>query len=197
MISFTENFGYHTKKFTDIFPNEKSFINVYTGADTHNADEKPSPAIPTTISEESAKTLYYLLYARHGNSHIYNTDESQFKYKLLGLIFQYGPTWEKRLEIQKRLRNLTESELLQGSKAINNQAMHDGSAPSTQSLDELNYINEQHTTNYKKSKMGAYAELYAILRDDVTERFLNRFKSLFIPITSIQEVPYFITEDDN
>ena len=80
--------NYRTRKFTDIFPDVETFLQNYK-----------NNGIQTTISDESATTLYYLLYSRYGNSHIANSDETQFKYKLFGTVFSYGPTWEKRLDM--------------------------------------------------------------------------------------------------
>lgn len=100
-----------------------------------------------------------MLYARYGNNPIANRDTHQFKFKIFSIIYQYGPTWEKRLAIQEDLRGLSGDDLLKGTKAIYNSALNPSTAPSTGSLDELTYINSQNTTNYKKSKMDAYAQL--------------------------------------
>ena len=139
---------YDTRLFTDIFDDVGTFLWYYEHSE-----------IPTTISQTSARTLYYLLYGRYGNNPIANLDEEQFKYKIFSCVFQYGPTWEKRLDIQSKLRALSEDDLIKGSKAIYNSALNPSSAPSTSSLEELEYINGQNTTNYKKSKMDAYAQL--------------------------------------
>ena len=56
--------------------------------------------------------MYYLLYARYGNTPIANYDQTQWKYKMFSIIFQYGPTWEKRLGIQTTLRGLQVSDLV-------------------------------------------------------------------------------------
>ena len=80
--------NYRTRKFTDIFPNVDEFLAKYRNC-----------GIITPIQEATLTNLYYLLYARYGNSHITNSDENQFIYKVFALIFQYGPTWEKRLDI--------------------------------------------------------------------------------------------------
>ena len=56
--------------------------------------------------------MYYLLYARYGNTPIANYDQTQWKYKMFSIIFQYGPTWEKRLSIQDTLRGLQISDLV-------------------------------------------------------------------------------------
>lgn len=91
---------YDTKLFTEIWDTAAEFVADYQ-----------TVGIPTTISTASAQTLYYLLYARYGNTPIANLDEEQFKYKIFSVIFQYGPTWEKRLSIQGILRNMSLSDL--------------------------------------------------------------------------------------
>ena len=92
---------YDTKIFTDIWNRVSEFIYDYKHV-----------GIPTTISDTNANTLYYLLYARYANNPIANYDEEQFKYKVFSIIFQYGPTWEKRLSIQQTLRGLQLSDLI-------------------------------------------------------------------------------------
>lgn len=164
---------YDTKTFTEIYENVNDFIYDYNNI-----------GLPKIISVENCSTLYYLLYAKFGNSPIANYDENQFKFKLFGIIWQYGPTWEKRLEIQSILRDLKEPELLTGSKAIYNHAFNPGEIASegtsaTTNQPELQYVNDQNVTNYTKSKMDAYMQLWDLLDTDVTSEFINRFKGLF------------------
>lgn len=159
---------YSTMLFSDIYPDVDEFIKDYD-----------SVGIPTIINSASARTLFFLLYARYGNSPIANRDLNQFKYKLFSVIFQFGPTWEKKLDIQSKIRSLSEEDLMTGSKVINNHAFNPGNEPGTASLDELNYINEQNSQNYKKSKAEAYMTLWNMLAEDVTESFIDRFKVLF------------------
>ena len=59
---------------------------------------------------------------------------------------------------------LTEEQLIQGAKAIYNKAYGDAGEPSTQSLEELEFVNEQNTTNFKKNKLNAYSELLFLLK---------------------------------
>ena len=151
--------SYRTKKFTDIYPTVDKFLEEYNGGD----ETLFKNAIPQTITITSATTLYYILYAQFANSHISNFDETQFKYKLFSTIFMYGPSWEKRLDIQKKLRELTDDELITGTKMIYNHAYNPGSEPSTGSLVELNFINEQNTNTAKRSKLDSYALLYGLL----------------------------------
>lgn len=174
--------NYRTKKFTDIYSDVDSFLGDYTNV-----------GIPTMITTNNATTLYYLLYARYGNSTIANFDENQFKYKLFGLIFQYGPNWEKELSIQSNLRNLTEDELREGSRAIYNKALNPNTEPTTE---ELEYISEQNTTKYRKSKIEGYGLLMELLKRDVTEEFLNRFKKLFISIVEPYSPLYYVENEE-
>ena len=92
---------YDTKLMTEIWSQASEFLNDYQKI-----------GIPTTISNQNATTLYYLLYARYGNTPIANYDENQWKYKMFSIIFQYGPTWEKRLDIQTTLRGLQIADLI-------------------------------------------------------------------------------------
>ena len=92
---------YDTKLMTDVWSQASDFLTDYQNA-----------GIPTTISNQNATTLYYLLYAKYGNTPIANYDENQWKYKMFSVIFQYGPTWEKRLDIQTTLRGLQLSDLI-------------------------------------------------------------------------------------
>ena len=177
---------YDTKLFNEIWEDKDDFLYDYNNV-----------GIPTTISSASAQTLYYLLYARYGNNPIANLDEEQFKYKIFSVIFQYGPTWEKRLDIQQKLRALTDDQILVGTGAIYNHAFNPSTAPTTQSMDELSYINDQNTTKYKKSKMDAYSQLWELLKTDVTEEFINRFRKCFKTFVAPEKPLIFVTEVDD
>lgn len=106
---------YDTKIFTDIWEEASDFLYDYQHL-----------GIPTSISNSSATTLYYLLFAKYGNSPIGNRDEEQFKYKVFSVVFQYGPTWEKRLAIQTNLRALSLDDLVDGGK-FDEAFQHEGS----------------------------------------------------------------------
>ena len=175
--------NYRQVKFTDVYPDVATFLAEYN-----------SIGIKTTISQDSATTLYYLIYSRFGNSVIASSDTNRFKYDLFGTIFSYGPTWEKRLDIQEKLRNLTDDELFAGSTQIHNHAYNPGTAPSTGTLDELPAINEQNTSKYKKDKMSGYAMLVSLLDTDVTESFISKFKKLFITVVQPEIPLWYATE---
>ena len=174
--------NYRTRKFADIWPSADAFIQDYQAS-----------AIPQKLKVADATTLYYLLYARYGNSSIANSDENQFKYKVFSTIYIGGATWAKKQEIQDKLREMTEDEILAGTKAINNHAYNPQTAPTTDTVEELDYINEQNTTKYKKSKLDGYAMLWAILNDGVTEKFLREFRYHFLVVVEPQLPLWYVT----
>lgn len=158
---------YNTMTFQELFPSANDFLSSYKTVGLGG------------IEDVNVNKLYYLLYGYYGNNPLANMDINQSTYKLFSIVFMYGPTWEKRLEIQNNLRNLTEQDLRLGSKAIYNQAYNPSTEPSTSTLEELETINAQNTTNYKKSKMDAYMQLWDLLDTDVSSEFLSKFKVLF------------------
>lgn len=123
---------YQTILFTDVYGEVNDFIYDYNNV-----------GIPKTISVENCMTLYYLLYARYGNSPIANWDVTQFKYKVFSIIFQYGPVWEKKLSVQETLRGLNLSDLIDNG-AIHDLFTHEGSNSGT--LDST-VTTDQDTTN--------------------------------------------------
>ena len=179
--------------FTDIYNNAEDFVNDYKTSGLYIDFDNDPDKVSIKISDDSAKTLYYLLYARYGNSSIRNWDETQFKYKLFSTIFMYGPSWEKRLEVQAKLRDLGDDELILGAKQIFNHSYNPSTAPSTNTLDELTTINDQNVTKNQRSKLDAYNLLLSLLETDVTNEFLNKFKPLFMQI-GFDEPDIFITE---
>lgn len=132
---------YSTILMTDIWESAQEFIQDYTHV-----------GIPTTISVANATTLFYLLYAKYGNNPIANYDITQFKYKMFSVIWQYGPTWEKRLSVQETLRGLQLDDLLDDGK-IEELFSHEGTNESTSSGTNGN----TRTLNTQEANTGTQA----------------------------------------
>ena len=132
---------YDTKLMTDVWSKAPDFL-----ADYQNI------GIPMTISAQNATTLYYLLYARYGNTPIANYDEEQWKYKIFSIIFQYGPTWEKRLDIQNTLRGLQISDLIDNG-SFHELFSHSGSETSSKTGSD----NNTRTLNTTEKNTGTSA----------------------------------------
>ena len=180
---------YATFKFTDIWDDVAKFKTDYAASPFTGAISDNSP--------DNVSIVFYLLYARYGNNPIANRDVNQWKFKIFSIIYQFGPTWQKKLDIQEKLRALTEDDILKGSKAIFNHALNPSTAPSTSTLEELNYINDQSTSNYKKSKMDAYTQLWELLESDVTEEFIRKFRSCFKTFVSPEQPLLYVTENSD
>lgn len=179
---------YFNEKFSDVYPDFEKFESDYN-----------TLGFPNIFREEATlKLLYVLLCGRYANSTIANSDLNQFKYALFSIVWQYGGTWEKRVEIQRELRELSlddGSAIYIGAKAIYNSAVNPGTEPSTTDLEELPFINNQNTTGYKTSKLDGLMKLYELLKTDVTSDFLNKFKDLFIKI-AIGTTKYYVSEEN-
>lgn len=161
--------------FADAYPNPEEFFNDYLEMMSKMAQSQNPP-----ITEKNVFLLYWLLYAQYANSSFANYDLNQVKAKLFSIIFMYGPTWQKRAEIQLKLRNLTEDEILAGAKQITNHANNPATVTTADEADGgLPYIDQQNTHTYKKSKIAGYAELWEMLKVDVNKEFIDRFHVLF------------------
>ena len=184
---------YRTRTFANIFPSYEEFAEAYNASALKiefSAEGQPGLSLPQ---------LFYMLYAHYGNSHIAYSDENQFVYYLWSIIYQYGPTVIKKREIQDKLRALDKDnpdEFFRGSKAIHNHSFNPSTEPSTSTLEELLTINDQNTTNYKKSYMDAYANLLALLDEDVVDDFIHKFRRLFIKVLA-PDYPLLYTTEAN
>lgn len=198
--------SYSTELFHDIYPTVEDFMGDYG-----------TLGLPKTITDNSANNVYYLLLSRFGNSAIANYDINQFKIKLQAVIWQYGPSWEKRLNIQETLRGLSQQEIASGNvtawtssgnnqsstsdngSSIKNHAYNPGEITAESTIDhpELKYVDQQNTDKVSgsststgsnssnssqtmtKGTLNAYAELWELIDNDVTNDFLNKFRPLF------------------
>lgn len=182
---------YDTRKFTDVWGDAQTFLTDFqnSGLDGDTTSR--------TIADTAVNTLYYLLYSAYGNSHVANSDENQFKYKVFSTIFMYGPSWAKRLDIQKKLRELSDDEILIGTKQIFNHSFNPSTEPSTSTLEELTTINEQNTNTVKKGKLDAYTMLWSIITTDVTKEFIDKFKKCFLQVAQPQRPLWYVSEEEN
>lgn len=151
--------------------------------------------IPSVLTTEAATLTYYLIYSENGNDPIPSTDIHRWKYQLFTTIFRYGPTWWKRLDLQEKLRELSDEELRAGGTAIYNAADNPDQEPTTQSTDELNFIKSQNVTKHLRSKIEAYDLLNNLLETDVTGDYLKQFKKLFSLFLEPSDATVYKTED--
>lgn len=166
---------YNNLLLDDVFESDTDFLEQFKESQFYNK-------AGFNMTDEELLVAFNLIYAKFNVNPIANASLDIFKLKFFGTIWQYGPKWALDVQIQAKIRSLgldDNSEIYKGSKAIYNQAQHPETAPSDTSLEELEYITGQNTTNYKKSKLEGLASLMELLRTDVTEVFTNQFRKLF------------------
>ena len=193
MINNSYYGSYRTRTFAEIFPEVYAFRDEWAATDFNNFSGRDYMIGLNEIIPQ----IYYMLYAHYGNSHIAFSDENQFKYYVWTLLYQYGPTVAKEREIQEKLIMMDDAQLVLGGKAIYNHSYNPNTEPSTSTLEELLTINDQNTTNYKKSQLEGYANLLALLKKDVLDEFIHRFARLFIKITAPDYPLLYETEVEN
>lgn len=157
-----------TPTFSDIWDNAEDF-----------KDEYLSCPLGGSISADNVIKLFYLLYAKHANDHIASTDLNQFKFGVWSTIFKYGSAWEERLDLQAKIKALTDEEIRQGNTQINNHATNPSVEPNVDAFEALPYIDNQNAALVRRNKLEAYASKYNQIVTDVTEEFLAHFKHLF------------------
>ena len=195
-MSLYNNYFYPT--FNYVFPSLDDFKKYYMTC-----------GIPHLI-DDKIDTVYLLLRAQYGETPHSFTSDRMFKDNVMAIIYEYGPTWSKRVDIQERLRNLTEDEIRTGGTTMNNYAKNpstpvvqmnpeDESTPivsGTLTNKELGYLTDQNTNLTLKSIMSGYSNLLELLETDVTKPFIDRFNKLFCFCVADQQQPMYIIPEE-
>ena len=169
-------YGYQrTRTFSEIYPTVDDFKTSY--------NNNPF-ATATNIGENEVEKIYYMLFANYGNSSICSSDEYRFELKLFSLIHQYGPVYVQKKIIQKKIIETPWDGFKKGGKIIYNNALNPNVAPSTDTLTELTYINNQNTNNYVKSDAESMQIKLELLDDNLETEFLAKFRPLFLKIVN-------------
>lgn len=165
--------NYRTRSFANVWPNAQQFLD--------DVQNNPLNQIEP-LTESFITQTYYMLYARYGNSHIANSDENQFKFKVYSLLARYGPAVAKQQEIQTQLRNTSDDELAIGSKQVYNKAYNPSQITGTGIDDELQTLNEQTVAKAKRGVLEVKSLQQDLLIADVFGPFLRRFQDLFVVV---------------
>lgn len=174
-----------------------TFSDVYSSFDEFKEDAEGMAArlIPADFTDESLEITYCLLLARYANSSIASSDVNRFKLQLFSLIFQHGGSWQKKVELQHKIRTLGLTSAREGDKRIDNHAYNPATPASTASLEALAHIDEQNYSGRKKGELETYAQIMGLIEDDVTEEYIDRFKTLFLWFVSPQRPLWYVTEE--
>lgn len=189
-----------TRSFADIFPNFETFQAAWSATTFSQQAVALDQNIPEKEGVSNLRLIYELLLARYANSTIASSDENRFTLQCMSLVFQHGPAWIKRLEVQHTLHemDLDSQEFLHGSAQIFNSSLNPSEVSETSSTDSfktLSTINQQNVNLQKRDKFKALAILDELLRTDITAIFLDKFRSLFRTIVSPQRPLFYTTEE--
>ena len=178
------NFQYFDNiTFSQLWSTADDFIQTYKDSGLPLTYTLTDGTTGTYLTDEDLKLIWTLMIGRFADSTIkpYNTFGA-FQIRFMSRVWQHAPAWKKELEIQNKLRSMSladNSEIYKGSSAIYNSALNPNTQPGTGTDNELNFINSQNVTKYKKSKLEGLAILNDMLKRDVTEQFLRRFDDFF------------------
>lgn len=191
MRTYNPQYGnYRTRTLSDIVPTFDDFKTLRNDL---------SVLCPSSIiSDTNLELVYDILIGTYGESHIASSNEPQFKINLIKNVGSYAPAFIKSLDVQKKLMamDLDSGDIVDGNTIILNHAENPNSAPSTQTLSELTYIDSQNTQKYKRSKLEGYANLLTLLDDDLYGKFAQRFANMFVRIAMPQYPLYYENEGD-
>ena len=183
----------------DLYGNQRTrtFAEIYPTADDFKAAYDSNPfATATNINDSEITKIYYLLYANYGNSSICSSDEYRFELKLFSIIYQYGPIYIQKKIIQEKIVDTPYNDFKSGGKVIYNTALNPNVAPSTDTLTELPYINNQNTNNYVKSDAESMQIKWDLMNDNLESEFLAKFKPLFLKIVNPTVPLWYISENN-
>lgn len=189
---------YNVDGFNSIYNNNSAtsrFTEVFTSVDTFITSFRESPLNDANLTDETLKKVFYELVARYGDSYFKSTNDYRNKLKTFSILANEGVVYQKKLEIQKNLINLTLQELMDDGVSISNYAENPGDEATTtidayEGEDFLKYVNNQSVNKAKSNKLNAYkSQLYAIR--DVTTAFIERFADLFESILWSSYLPIY------
>mgnify|MGYP004563384929 CR=1 FL=1 len=176
---------YNTVTFADAWDNPTDFTDEFK-------------ACGMTIDDGLAAhltDLFFLLYARYGNKHFANMDINQSKYKIFTTAWMYGPSWAKELDLQQQLRNLTSEQLSEGNVQLNNTVLNEGTTVNDPKQ-LLARLNDQRASITQRGSVEQINSVLMLLKDDVTENFLDRFKPIFAIVTTPANELLYEVDDD-
>lgn len=164
-----------TKKFSDVFEDLDSFKSEF----------RSSPLNEANLTDSTLGIVYAELYARFGDSYYTATNMYRNKLKTFSILKNEGLIFQKKLEIQNAILNMSLADLKDDGVIVNNYAEN----PAEDSVgtyetgeyegeDYMKFVNNQSAQKSKKGKLTAYRDqLYSL--KNVTDSFIDKFKVLF------------------
>lgn len=173
--------------FGEVYQTTDDFINTVGYVESDGTYYEGSSKLDPVLTEDETYQLYYLLCSSYWTSTIKYKSEKLRDGTLAMLIRTYGPEWSTEKKIQKKLRDMSDADIREGQSIIANAASNPSIEPSTQTLEELTYIDSQNVSKTKRSVLSAYSDYREIVTSDKDKWLIDKFKIMFISFPRIDE----------
>ena len=138
--------------------------------------------IPEINNEE-----FVALMGRYGESHVRYKTDLMFEYAFFTILRENQERLRTKLDANKKLRALSETEALEGEEVITNVSINPDTEPATDAYEALPTVGQQ---NAQKSKLGKVQGLYNwkhSVGGQAYNEYLDGFKSLFRVVHTVPE----------
>lgn len=133
-------------------------------------------------TEQQQLLVYNLLMSNFCNSSIaYDTPNAFYRHFFIE-YWNCCDEFTKRIEMIKRLRDLSIDDLVNEMETITNVANNDNSPVENPLKEIIPYITTQSSSSSKGNKAMAYHRAITLYRDNEVNNFLNKFKKFFLSI---------------
>lgn len=164
--------AYLTKTFYQQYPNVNKFVEMWTN----------SPFKLPTVETVEIEFIYWQLVSEYMQSHFAFIEPLQIDLMVAKKIHNYYPNLKKKLELQKNILLMTETDLEDGNTAISSSMVN----PDTDEIEptdaNLPYTSSKNLQTRKYSKPDRYTRQYNLIVDGLYDIFVKRFSDLFITL---------------
>lgn len=134
----------------------------------------------TKMLDTELKDIYWHLYTEYMVSHFKYWEPSQIDLQIACSIQDYYPVLKKKLELNKRAMEFTESELEEGMTIVSSSMSNPDIDVPTPLSKDLPYTAEKSLSQRKRDKISQLTAQYGLLQDTLWDEFVSKFKKHFI-----------------
>lgn len=158
--------------FKDLIPTFDKFLELY---DNYMIEH-------INLDDEELEIIYKILYNNYCNCSVaYDTPNAFYRMFFLE-IFNSGEDYIIKLNMVKRLRQLSEDDLVKEYETVSNVANNDNEIVSDPLQHIVPYITTQSSSTSKGNKANAILRGLSAYRDNNVKYFVDKFQYLFLTI---------------
>lgn len=134
------------------------------------------------LTDTEIKELYYLLLSKYAYSHIRYTNVMSFKLAMFREINNMYPTILKYNQDQKKLREMDDNEIVQGTTVLSNAGMSDANNYTTQAENGAVKLAGQNFSKYTRPEIEARLVKLQGMQYNLTDQLFKALNKHFIQI---------------